>query len=99
MKFSLAYERLKLEFIAESIDEVRLACNVKYGWKMLSSIFPSSRGGGGCANNKMSRSHRSGAVGEVVHRTACVSDLPVRSVKGGFAIFLLVSRPPLLTRR
>jgi hypothetical protein len=26
-----------------------------------------------------------------------VSDLPVRSIKGGFATFLLLSRPPLLT--
>ena len=26
-----------------------------------------------------------------------MSDLPVRSIKGAFAAFLLVSRPPLLT--
>src|SRR6266436_8838339 len=28
-----------------------------------------------------------------------VSDHPVRSIKGGFAPFFLMSRPPLLTRR
>ena len=51
------------------------------------------------------RSHRSGADGVVgiaeVLRNALftrgpILDHPVRSVKGGFATFLLMSRPPLL---
>jgi hypothetical protein len=29
----------------------------------------------------------------------CVSDHPVRSIKGGFAAFFFMSRPPLLARR
>jgi hypothetical protein len=48
---------------------------------------------------KISRRLRSAADGMVAHNeTALVSDHPVRSVKGGFAAFLM-SRPPLLTRR
>src|SRR5262245_60151313 len=55
---------------------------------------------GGCASNKMLRSHRSGADGVVAYDSRFgVSDHPVRSTKGGFAPFFLMSRPPLLTRR
>ena len=58
---------------------------------------------GGCASKKKVRSIRSGADGVVVqvqkHFRLILIHHPVRSIKGSFAIFLLMSRPPLLARR
>ena len=58
---------------------------------------------GGCASKKKVRSIRSGADGVVVqvqkHFRLILNHHPVRSIKGSFAIFLLMSRPPLLARR
>ena len=58
---------------------------------------------GGCASKKKVRSIRSGADGVVVqvqkHFCLILNHHPVRSIKGSFAIFLLMSRPPLLARR
>ena len=49
------------------------------------------------------RSIRSGADGVVVqvqkHFRLILNHHPVRSIKGSFAIFVLMSRPPLLARR
>ena len=57
---------------------------------------------GGCASRKKVRSIRSGAGGVVVqvqkHFCLILNHHPVRSIKGSFAIFLLMSRPPLLAR-
>ena len=63
------------------------------------SVFPSSQRRGGCASNKKLRSHRIGADGVVSSAKSLRfrrSDHPVRSFKGGYATFLLLSRPPLL---
>ena len=58
---------------------------------------------GGCASKKKVRSIRSGADGVVVqvqkHFRLILNHHPVRSIKGSFAIFVLMSRPPLLARR
>ena len=58
---------------------------------------------GGCASKKKVRSIRSGADGVVVQVqkvfVLTLNHHPVRSIKGSFAIFLLMSRPPLLARR
>jgi hypothetical protein len=58
---------------------------------------------GGCASKKKARSIRSGADGVVVqvqkHFRLILNHHPVRSIKGSFAIFLLMSQPPLLARR
>ena len=57
---------------------------------------------GGCASKKKVRSIRSGADGVVVQvqkHFRFLNHHPVRSIKGSFAMFLLMSRPPLLARR
>ena len=66
-----------------------------------SATAPARRGG--CASKKRVRSIRSGADGVVVqvqeHFRLILNHHPVRSIKGSFAIFFLMSRPPLLARR
>ncbi len=55
------------------------------------------------SREKKVRSIRSGADGVVVqvqkHFRLILNHHPVRSIKGSFAIFFLMSRPPLLARR
>src|SRR5262245_4662127 len=63
---------------------------------------PSWPGGVAAPNKKKSRSFSSGAEGVVAQVPKIPLDLihhPVRSIKGSFAMFLLMSRPPLLARR
>jgi len=58
---------------------------------------------GGCASKKKVRSIRSGADGVVVqvqkHFRLILNQHPVRSIKGGFAIFPLDVASTLLARR
>ena len=58
---------------------------------------------GGCGLKKMARSDLSAADGVVVQVQKqfrlILNHHPVRSIKGSFAIFLLMSRPPRLARR
>src|SRR5215831_8027559 len=64
-----------------------------------SSKFPSSPRRGGCAIKKQLRSHLSRADGVVIQFQQIVFVIdhhPVRSIKGCFAPFSLLSRPPLL---
>jgi len=62
-------------------------------------FFPSSPRRGGCAIKKNPRSILRRADGVVIRTARNLMDVshhPVRSISGCFAIFLLVSRPPLL---
>jgi len=58
---------------------------------------PPDTGGVAAALTKGGEAHLSAADGVVAFEsTLCVSDHPVRSIKGGFASSLFMSRPPLL---
>src|SRR4030095_16539693 len=70
-------------------------------WRTASSPRPAGRGG--CASKEESakppnRRRRGGGSGSKAF-LLIVNHHPVRSIKGSFAIFLLMSRPPLLARR
>src|SRR5262245_37473854 len=63
-------------------------------------VVPSSRGGVAAPLSKCHEATEAAQTGwSLTPYTLSVSDHPVRSFKGGFATFLLMSRPPLLTRR
>ena len=61
--------------------------------------IPSSTRRGGCRIKKMLRSHLSAVDGVVGNaERSGIPNHPVRSDCGGFALFFLMSRPPLLAK-